>query len=172
MHGDVKRLLMVDRSASEFAGLRSASFRERPDKANNQRTKPCDAPRSSLSLSPAAERLRSTSQMQRTRRWCFGLHSRISGAGSLIWNVRRRAHAGRYEQEATERTEETDPDSILCFLHFLLFDWQPVYFLAGDAGDPEAFLSVPIRAIRGYLLSAVAGPAVTAGLPAVWPESF
>jgi hypothetical protein len=50
--------LMVDRRASAYAGLRSASLGERTAKANNQRTKSCEAAKSSFP--DAAERLRST----------------------------------------------------------------------------------------------------------------
>ena|SRR2546430_16493220 len=79
--------------------------------------------------------------------------------GRRRWVVRRRPHAGRCEQEATEGTE---PDSILCFLSFLLLDWQSENYCPDDANYPDAFLSVPIRAIRGFILCAVARPTVTA----------
>ena len=74
-------------------------------------------------------------------------------------DLRRRAHAGWCEQEATEGTET---DSILCFLSFLLWNWQSESYCADDANYPHAFLSVSIRVIRGLILCAVARPAVTA----------
>src|SRR2546430_17432240 len=62
--------------------------------------------------------------------------------GRRRWVVRRRPHAGRCEQEATETTE---PDSILCFLSFLLLDWQSENYCVDHANYPDAFLSVSIR---------------------------
>jgi len=58
--------LMVDRRASAYAGLRSASLGERTAKANNQRMNPWDPAILSFSVPPAAERLRSTNRIDLT----------------------------------------------------------------------------------------------------------
>src|SRR5438128_6532167 len=55
-------------------------------------------------------------------------HRRLAPVADLC--VRRRAHAGLFEQEATEGTE---PDSILCLLSFLLWNWQPQKYCAAHA---------------------------------------
>src|SRR5438067_10526480 len=43
-----------------------------------------------------------------------------------------------------EATEGTEPDSILCFLSFLLLDWQSENYCVDHANYPDAFLSVSI----------------------------
>src|SRR5690242_1845622 len=75
--------LMVDRRTSSSAGLRSTSLGERTAKANHHRTNPCEAPTPSLPLSPAAQRLRSTMRLQRTRGERRGCNRCIPYAGSL-----------------------------------------------------------------------------------------
>ena len=56
--------------------------------------------------------------------------STVTGAGSLSRVVRRGAHGGRSEQEATEGTEM---GSILCFLCYLLLSLEAGPFRADDA---------------------------------------
>src|SRR2546421_12666916 len=55
---------------------------------------------------------------------------RVLWPPSLYWVVRRRAHAGRFEQEATEGPET---DALLFLLSFFLWNWQPEKYCSDHA---------------------------------------